>query len=342
MGNEDGRMSTDGKIRAGVVGVGHFGRYHAQKYAQAAGAELVAVSDADAARAGDVAAAHGARAEIDYRALIGQVDAVSIAVPTSRHYEVARAFLEAGVHVLIEKPITSSVEEADALIALARARGLVLQVGHLVRFFAKDTGLIDRVSQPLYIEATRITPYSPRVTDVSVVLDLMIHDIDLIMVLAQSPVARVEAVGAPVLSPSEDIVNARLTFESGCVANITTSRVAFKSERKMRIFQHDRMFNVDSLAGHVDEIERPDGAVETLGPDLESSGLRVTRRSLDGFDALEAEINAFLTAIGRADEPVVTGEDGRAALDVAERIHAAVARQAEMAGQGAAGKGEPA
>lgn len=326
---------TEREIRVGVAGVGHFGRIHASKYAQLPGARLVAVADADEARARAVAEELGCAALTDPLDLIGQVDAVSIAVPTSRHHEVARAFLEAGVHVLIEKPITAQVAEADALIALARARGLVLQVGHLVRFFAKDTGLLERVRAPIYIEASRITPYSPRVTDVSVVLDLMIHDIDLIMVLAGSPVTSVEAVGAPVISNHEDIVNARLGFESGAVANITASRVAFKSERKMRIFQADRMFNVDSLAGTVDEILRPQGELRTLGPDLAHSGLEVTRHELGRHDALGAEIAAFVQSVREGREPVVSGEDGRAALDVAHRILGAVAARAARVGAAA-------
>ncbi len=321
-------------IRVAVVGVGHFGKIHAAKYAASPNAQLVAVADADPERGGEIARLYGITSVTDHRDLIGKVDAVSIAVPTTLHYAVARFFLENGVHVLIEKPITSEVAQADELIALAHGNRLVLQVGHLVRFFAKDTGLLDAVRNPLYIEAARITPFSPRVTDVSVVLDLMIHDIDLIAVLVKSPVARIQAVGAPVLSDHVDIVNARLEFENGCVANVTASRVAFKSERKMRIFQPDRMFNVDTVAGSVQMIRKPDGRIDILGPDLATSGLDMTETVLSGHDALMAEVEAFLDAIRTGREPVVSGEDGRVALDIAQGVLDAVAQQAEKAHHG--------
>ena len=320
----------DEVIRVAVIGVGQFGRIHASKYAASARAQLVAVADTDVERGQSVAQRYGVRPVADYRELAGQVDAVSIAVPTSAHYEVARFFLENGVHVLIEKPITSEISQADELISLARSGKLALQVGHLVRFFAQDTGLLQSVSQPHYIEVDRISPYVPRVADVSIVLDLMIHDIDLILALVDSPVVQVDAVGSPVLSEVEDIVNARLQFENGCVANITASRVAFKSERRMRIFQPDCVYMVDSLKGSVTEVRKPDGMKETSGTDLYSSGFEIVEHGLSEHDALQAEIDAFLASIASDTDAVVTGEDGRTALEVAHRILDSVKAQSAL------------
>lgn len=299
-------------IRTAVVGVGHFGRRHAEKFAVRENADLVAVVDVDAERAGDVARQYGALGLADYRKLAGRVDAVSVAVPTAAHHEVARFFLDHGVHVLVEKPMTTTVEQADDLIRRARARGLVLQVGHLERFLCAESGLLRRVNAPLYVEALRVAPFKARGTDIGVVLDLMIHDIDLVASLVGAPIVSVEAVGTPVLSAHEDIVNARLAFESGCVATITASRVAFKSERRVRIFQPDGLFSIDLLNRRVAEVRK---ATTTGGArlDVEEHELRV-------HDALGAEIGGFLDAVARGGEPVVTGEDGRAALVIAGRV----------------------
>lgn len=301
------------RIRTAVIGVGHFGRFHAQKYASEDHSELVAVVDRDVTRASEVAEELGARAETDHTGLLGQVDAVSIAVPTEAHYPVARFFLDNGVHVLVEKPITSTVEEADDLIARAEAGGLVLQVGHLERFLFKASGLMDRITRPLYVEALRIGPYKGgRGTDVSVVLDLMIHDIDLVAAVVGAPLVSLDAVGAPVLSPSEDIANARLKFETGCVATITASRIAFKSERKLRIFQPESMLSVNMLdrtVAHVRKTEGPDGP-----------GFDVQQSSFEERDALRVQIRDFLSAIAERRAPVVTGRDGREALVIAQQV----------------------
>ncbi len=299
-------------VRTAVVGVGHFGRYHAEKLAAHALADLVAVVDIDTERARTVAESHATRPLTDHRELLGQVDAVTIAVPTAAHHEIAGFFLDQGIHVLVEKPFTSTVAEADDLIARARAKNLVLQVGHLERFFCAKSGLLERVTTPLYIEALRIAPFRPRGLDVSVIHDLMIHDIDLIASLVDAPVLSVEAVGAPVLSEHEDIVNARLVFETGCVATVTASRIAFKSERKVRVFQPDCLLSIDLLKRRLACISK----TEKAG----SPHFDVEERELGEHDALGAEISGFLDAVIGGTDPLVTGEDGRDALRIADQV----------------------
>jgi predicted dehydrogenase len=309
-----------GKVRTAVVGVGHFGRKHAAKHAALPDAELVAVADIDASRAAEIAASYGVRAVSDYRELAGKVDAVSVVVPTAAHYEIARFFLDNGIHVLVEKPITQATTDADDLIRRARARGLVLQVGHLERFFTTEIGLRSEVSLPLYIEAQRIAPFRPRGTDVSVVLDLMIHDIDLIASIVREPIEHVDAIGAPVLSHEADIVNTRLKFANGCVASIVASRIAYKSERRLRIFQPDCLISVDLLGRRVATIRKnPD----QRGSDAVVTGVgsfTMEEREFAEGDLLQAEIASFVSATVTGDEPVVTGEDGRQALQTAIRI----------------------
>src|SRR5450631_777859 len=235
-------MST---LRTAVIGVGYLGNFHAQKYAAIPGVELVGVVDSDARRAAEIAAALGTTSFSDHRELIGRVDAVSVVVPTQFHHAVAKDFLAAGVHVLIEKPITVTIAEADDLIALADKNGVVFQVGHLERFNPVLVALDDILQEPLFIESVRIAPFKPRGTDVNVVLDLMIHDIEIIQHIVKSPVERVDAVGAPVFTGEEDIANARILFKNGCVANVTASRISLKSERKMRIFQRNAYITLD-------------------------------------------------------------------------------------------------
>ena len=224
-----------GSLRVGVIGAGHFGRFHAQKLAAAARVTLAGIHDPDAARARTVAAETRTHA-LSLPDLLAATDAVVIAAPAERHHALTMQALAAGRHVLVEKPIAATLEEADALAGLATERRLVVQVGHLVRYSAEYEAVASRMGRPLYIEATRIAPYKPRGTDVSVILDLMIHDLDLILALVDSPIASVDAVGAPVASRHEDIANARLRFANGCVATITASRISLKTERKMRLF----------------------------------------------------------------------------------------------------------
>ncbi len=233
------------KIKTAVIGVGYLGKFHAQKYAQLELSELVAVCDASLEIAQAIAGEHDIPAFTDYHDLIGKVEAVSIVVPTQKHYEVAKVFLENKIHVLLEKPITSTVAEAEELVKIAEQNKCVFQIGHLERFNPAVLALENELKQPLFIESNRIAPFNPRGADVNVVLDLMIHDIDIILDFANSPVKHIDANGVAVISKEIDIANARITFENGCVANVTASRVSMKSERIMRIFQHDAYISID-------------------------------------------------------------------------------------------------
>ncbi len=310
-------------VTTAVVGVGYLGRFHAQKYARLPGCRLLAVADVDAGRAAAVAAEVGCDSVGDYRQLLGRVEAVSIAAPTTVHHEIALAFLEAGAHVLVEKPITATVAQADGLIAAAEVAGRVLQVGHLERFNAALLAIQDRLDRPLFIESHRLAPFNPRGTDVNVVLDLMIHDIDIILNVLREDVAQIHAVGTRVLSNGTDIANARLQFAGGCVANVTASRVAVKAERKMRFFQRDACFSVDfqnrALSVHgKGSREMYPGIPEIVGEQYEFG---------EG-DAILAEIEAFLGAVRGATPPVVSGSDGRRALATAMAITALLSEPA--------------
>lgn len=308
-------------LRTAVIGVGHFGRYHAQKYAASPVSSLVAVCDVDRDRAEQVAAEVGTRAVADFTELLDAVDAVSVVVPTVQHFAVARAFLDQGVHVLIEKPITATVGEADELVRTARARGALLQVGHLERFSSVRRVMDEVVTRPLYIEANRITPFRQRGTDVSIVLDLMIHDIDLILSIVNAPVEAVDSVGTPVLSALEDIANSRLRFANGCVASITASRISIKNERKMRIFQPNAYVSVDFLAKKVVVAEKTDGPGMFGLP-----GIQIEEKGYTDGDSLNDEIIAFLDCARTGRPPVVSGEDGRRALATALMIHDSLER----------------
>ncbi len=310
---------ADGALRLGVVGVGHFGRYHAEKMAAIDGARLVAVADIDSARAASVAEPLDADPLPDHGALIERVDAVSVAVPAGAHYRVVRDFLDAGVHVLVEKPFTENVATAEELSGLAEARGLVLQVGLIERFSETFRAVAPRITRPLYIESVRAGPFTERNTDVSVVLDLMIHDIDIILALVDSPVAEVDAVGAPVFSGHEDLANARLKFANGCVANVTASRVSLKTERSLRIFQPDVYIKVDHADRSV-RIARKKGESKLTGID----GVALEREEFDRGDPLKREIEAFVHAVRTGAAPEVSGADGVRSLEVARRITACI------------------
>ena len=310
-------------VRTAVVGCGHFGRYHAEKYAALGAAELVAVVDREPERARELAAHLGVAALSDLAELEGLVEAASVVVPTSEHCAVASRLLEAGLHVLVEKPIAATLDEAGALIELASARGRILQVGHLERFNAAILALADVLAQPLFIESHRLAPFQPRGTDVDVILDLMIHDIDLIQQLVDRPLARVDAVGVPVLSAHDDIANARLQFEGGCVANVTASRASLKSERKMRLFQKDAYVSIDFQAGEATIARKGEREMLPGVPEIQ-----VERRGFAASDTLELEIAAFLAAVRGEREVAVSGEDGRRALATALRITRALQRPA--------------
>ena len=311
---------TAGALRLGVIGAGHFGRYHAQKMAALDGARLVAVADVDAERAAAIADPFGADAAADHRTLIGNIDAASVAVPAAAHYRVVKDFLDAGIHVLVEKPFTETVATARELTALAETKGLVLQVGLIERFSDAFRAVAPRITRPLYIESIRVGPFSERGTDVSVVLDLMIHDIDIILALVDAPVADIDAVGTPVFSGSEDIANARLKFANGCVANVTASRVSLKTERSLRIFQPDTYVKVDHSERSVRVARKKDGNVPLTGPD----GVELEHLRFEQGDALQREIESFAQTVRMGGVPEVTGADGVRSLEVAHRITASM------------------
>ncbi|HUA89040.1 MAG TPA: Gfo/Idh/MocA family oxidoreductase, partial [Steroidobacteraceae bacterium] len=262
------------KIRVAVVGVGYLGRFHAQKYAQAGGCELFGVADARAEARDAVAAELGTRAFADYRELLGAVDAVSVVTPTPLHFPITRDFLNAGAHVLVEKPITETAAEARELIALAAKVKRILQVGHLERFNAAILAAEPHLKSPRFIECHRLAPYRERGTDVNVVLDLMIHDIDIVQTIVGAPIASIDAVGTPVFSEEIDIANARIRFTNGCVANATASRVSLKTERKLRIFEDDAYLSLDLQQKIVTLIrKRPEGAAGGLPVSIEEQSL---------------------------------------------------------------------
>lgn len=303
------------KIRTAVIGVGYLGKFHAQKYAQIDTSELVAVCDANSEIVQAIADEHNVPAYTDYHELIGKVDAVSIVVPTQKHYEVAKVFLENGLHVLLEKPITSTVEEGQELVDIADKNNCVFQIGHLERFNPAVLALEDELKQPLFIESNRIAPFNPRGADVNVVLDLMIHDIDIILDFARSPVKQIDANGVAVISNEIDIANARLTFENGCVANVTASRVSMKSERIMRVFQHDSYIAIDFQNKKLSMHSKGDGEMYPGIADIESN-----ERTFEQGDALYSEIEAFLHSIKTDSPPVVSGKAGLLALQTASKI----------------------
>jgi predicted dehydrogenase len=305
-------------LKIGVIGVGYLGRFHAEKYAHLQETELVGVADLNLARAQEVGRALGSQAFDDYRELLPQVAAVSVAVPTSSHFGVVQDALEAGCHVLVEKPITVTTAEADELVRLARQRRQILMVGHLERFNSAMEELKARVSRPRFIESHRLAFYKERGTDVDVVLDLMIHDLDHVLNLAPSPVKEIRAAGVSVLTDRIDLANARLEFADGCIANLTASRMSFKSMRKFRLFQSDAYLAVDFENRELTVAFKKEGA---LGP---IPGVGLDTRRYPQEDILLKEIQAFVAAAQTGREPPISGEAGRAALDLALEIMAAM------------------
>jgi predicted dehydrogenase len=299
-------------LRAAVVGAGHLGRFHAEKYAGMPGIELAVVVDVDFERAARVAALAGSAALADHRGLFERVDLASVVVPTRFHYPVARDLLDAGIHVLVEKPFTASVDEGRDLIRRSAACGRVLQVGHIERFNPAVEALCQRVSEPRFIEAYRIAPFDDRGSDIDVVLDLMIHDIDLMLQLVRSPIVQVDASGSAVLSSNVDIANARFRFANGCVANLTASRVGGKRERRIHVFQRDACFSADLGSRRLALHHRRDGPG---GPELASRLV-----DLEASDPLEAEISALIDCINHGRAPPVTGSDGLLALQTAFEV----------------------
>jgi len=310
-------MSTS-PLNVAVVGVGHLGKWHADKYAASPDCKLVAVVDSNLEVASEIAEKLNARALTDYNDLLSgqdKIDAVSLVVPTSLHYKIARDFLEAGIHCLIEKPITETVEEATNLIDIARAKNLVLQVGHIERFNSVMMEMDKILHEPQFIESTRLAPFSPRATDVSVILDLMIHDIDIILDLINSPIKHVSASGINVLSDNIDIANARIEFENNCVANVTASRISLKQERKLRVFQKDCYISAD--------FQQKILSINRKGETNNEHGFKNIdhqEHRYEDTDALNLEVLDFINAIKTGNKPRVTGEDGRRALETAAHI----------------------
>lgn len=314
-------MPAMSAIRTAVIGVGYLGKFHADKYAASSGAELVAVVDADQPRLAEVSSLVGAAPVTDYRELAGKVDAVSIVVPTRAHFEVAEFFLTRGVDVLLEKPMTATLEEAVELNRLAADNNRILQIGFLERFNPVYSALRTSLKKPRFIDASRIGPFKARGTDVSIILDLMIHDLDIILSLVDSPIREIRATGAPVYSDKVDIANARLEFENGCVANITASRISLKSERRMRIFGSDSYLNVDFQERKIVRLSHGTGEQMSGVPDIATE-----ENSYPASDPLKDEIESFLSSIRGGTMPAVTGLDGAKALEAALMIEKEVMR----------------
>jgi predicted dehydrogenase len=323
-------------LRIGVIGVGHLGSLHAKMLADMPGVRLVGVFDTDPARAAGVALTYATVSAGTLESLLDSVDAVTIATSTNAHYAVAVRALERGKHVFLEKPITETVAEAESLCSAASGRGLQIQVGHIERFNPAILALEKYRIAPMFVESHRLAQFNPRGTEVGVVLDLMIHDIDLILAFVRSPVRSVEANGVAVVSDSVDIANARLQFENGCVANVTASRISQRKMRKMRLFQKEGYISIDFSEG-VAEVFRLVGEDE---PDLKGTmmlgelGSGKHRRRIvyelpevKEVNALRHELELFARAVREGTRPVVSGEDGRRALEVANAIMEKISQQ---------------
>ncbi|PKN51216.1 MAG: UDP-N-acetyl-D-glucosamine dehydrogenase [Deltaproteobacteria bacterium HGW-Deltaproteobacteria-13] len=298
------------KFHIGVVGIGHLGNYHLQKYQKLEHCEIVAVADPLLERAQKAAGIYQCKAFSDHRDMLGKVDAVSVAVPTGEHCKVARDFLAAGVDVLIEKPICATLEEADELIGLAKKNNLILQVGFVERFNPVIMALEKVITRPVFIEAHRLHPFFERGTDVDVILDLMIHDLDIILKFVNSPIASVEAVGVPILSDKIDISNVRISFDSGCIANITASRISAKTMQKIRFFGVEGYHSVDCQKREILSLNKginEAGQMQILQNNIE----------VGSHDPLEEEIRSFVNSVINRSKPLISGEDARKSLELA-------------------------
>lgn len=313
-------------IRAAVVGVGHLGRFHAEKYAAAPGAVLVGVVDTDAARAAEVGGALGVPVFADHRALVGLVDCASVAVPTGDHASVALDLLAAGIDVLVEKPLASTVADGAAMVRAAEVGGRILQVGHLERFNPALRAAAEVVTRPRFVECHRLAPFVGRGTDVDVIHDLMIHDLDVIQHFVRAEVVAVESVGVPILTERVDIANARLRFADGCIANVTASRVSLKRERKLRIFQPDAYVAIDYDSRTVRICRRLPASTPGALPEIV-----VTEHDAGAGDPLRDEVQAFLDAVATRRPPLVGGREGLRALELAERIAASCVQDVQPA-----------
>ncbi|MBW2595251.1 MAG: Gfo/Idh/MocA family oxidoreductase [Deltaproteobacteria bacterium] len=306
-------MKQKRKIKIGVVGTGHLGNYHLQKYQKISDCEIVCTADIIRESSEKAAGTYNCEALFDHRGLIGRVDAASVAAPTGFHYEVAKDLLSAGIDVLLEKPICVTLEEADDLISIAESKGAIFQIGFVERFNPAIAALEKVIEAPLFIESHRLHPFFERGTDVDVILDLMIHDLDIILNFVKSPVKNVEAVGVSVLSNEVDISNARITFQNGCVANITASRVTGKVMQKIRFFGPEGYHSIDYGKRKLVSLGRKSGADGQI--EIGQNNIEV-----EVYDPLEREIRAFIDSVITRRTPLVTGRDGRKSLDLALRI----------------------
>ncbi len=306
-------------IRAGVIGVGHLGYHHARHYAAMPHADLIGIVDTDPDKAAKAAQDFNTRAYPDAAALIADgVEAVSVATPTTTHFEIALQFIEAGVHVLVEKPVAATVAEAERLTAAAARRGVTLQVGHIERFNGAVMAVFDHFHEPRFIECHRLSPFPMRGADVSVVLDLMIHDLDIVLAMDASEVLSLDAAGVPVFSQSEDIANVRLRFASGCVANLTSSRVSVDRMRKIRIFAENAYVSTDYSAQEVLVYRKKPGPLPPDGNPMEHIIIEPLPVLKD--EPLKLELGAFIACVREGGRPVVSGEDGVRAMRLAQQV----------------------
>ena len=313
--NPSVRSEMNVPLRVGVVGVGYLGRIHARIYSQMPNVKLIGVADIDGDVAAEISGLYGCPGFTDPYALIGKVDAVSIAVPTSVHGKVALPYLNGGVHMLLEKPIAPTVAEAESIVAAAEARGLVLLIGHLERFNAGIMKLADRVQDPRFIESHRLGTFIERATDVDVVTDLMIHDIDIVLSLVSSELTYVSAVGSPVVTDHIDIANARLEFANNTVANVTASRVSMKKFRRIRVFGSDTYQALNFIDQQIEVVSKTKPAPGQIFPGLKSEQLTIEPRP-----PLDAELEHFIETVASAGQPLVNGKDGIKALHVAQQV----------------------
>ena len=302
-------------LKTGVIGVGHLGRFHAQKYAALEAVNLVGVYDHDKERAKTVADESGTQAFESLEQLFKEVDAVTVAATTSAHFDICKAALNSGIHVHVEKPITNTSAEGRELCELADEKGLKLQVGHVERFNPALVAVKEKLKKPLFIECHRLAPFKPRGVDVNVVLDLMIHDLDMILHLVDSEVVKIDAIGTPVLTKTVDIANARLEFKSGAVANVTSSRVSLNAQRKFRVFQAEQYLSLDFGSGDVRLMTKAGEAGPGAMPSIETEAW-----NLEKADALMEETKSFVRSVTEDAPVVVTGWDGLRALELAENI----------------------
>jgi predicted dehydrogenase len=307
--------TTNRRLRVGVVGVGSLGQWHARVYSELPEADLVGVYDLNTKRADEIARKYRTRMFPTMEALAAETEALSVVVPSDHHHEVATLLMRCGSHLLVEKPIASTTADAEAMVAMAQERGLILQVGHVERFNPVLAFLETVLTEPRFIEAVRLAPYPPtrdgqhpRGTEVSVVLDLMIHDLEIILHLVRSPVKEIHAIGVPVLSPSEDIANVRLTFQNGCVANVTASRISMEKNRKIRVFQSDAYVSLDyeKQSGHI--YRKQGGAISRSSVPIEKG------------EALFNELRSFVRCVLAHSQPVVSGRHAAEALKLAAAI----------------------